>query len=498
MSEKKLSIAELLKDVAVVLLLVALVCLCTIYMLSYQTVGGYAFTRQTMATLSGESVKYQYADYFESSYACPRFVGFAARELGENVGFHCLGGENASVSATLVPFYEKLFGEDGSVVKLTPGAGEALFAELLARDHIYVAYENDLPKSLILALAMQDATVREITGEYIREILIVPELHLYNGVSMMPAGVQIYTEIYTFYAVARDSAGNYYRYATAYVPEAATDVSFNTNYYLTYTTTDSFFFYEYAELLATDTYFDTYDLHGRVSDTTTVLTAAHGTLPPKTLTMSYVSPTQTQRAALLDALRINPNKVTSFTDSSGVSFYYDEGCNAGITPRGLLTYTAHVDGGLSLSSLFEYRAQENTYDAHDYVGAALVLASDLWQAFYAADGHGLEMYISRVDYDGETTTVYFGYTSDGLPVYFEGSADLISFAFSDGRLRAVSCQFLAIDVAHRMPVPSDTLWDLRVAVMENKTRTAYAYAYYLYDGEPSGAMTVGRRTEGAS
>ncbi len=494
MQRKKTNIPELLKSAAVVILLVALICLCASYMLSYQRAGGYAFTKNTMATLSGESVKYQYADHFKPSYASPKFVGFSARELGKNAGFHCLGGENEAVSASLLPFYRELFGENGSAEALSADEGKALFSEALAGDHIYAAYENDLPKSLIYALAAEDATVREISNEYIREILIVPERHLFNGVSTMPAGVQVYTAIHTFYAVARDTNGNYYRYLTDYIPEAPTDVSFNTNYYLTYTTAESYFYYEYACMMETDLYFEPYDFTRKVSDTTAVLTSEHGLLPQKEITLRATYPEADMANALLGALLINPEKVTSFTDSSGVRFYYDEGSNVSVSPNGILEYHAFGEEGLSLSELFEYRTEAELYDARDYVGAALVLVHNLEYAAHP-QGCDYDLYLSRVLYDGNLTTVTFGCASDGLPLYFNGNAELLRLVFGDGMLKEVSYTPRDFSSTHFAASSADMLWDLRVAVTNMRERNEYAYAYYLYNGESAGAELVGRKTE---
>ncbi len=490
MPRKRTTIVELLKTVAVVALLAALVCLCTIYMLSYQAMGGYTFTKYTMTTLSGESMKYQYADYFDASFASPKFVGFSARVHGENIGFHCLGGENDTVASSLVPFYERLFDEEGTVTALTEEEGAQLFSSLLGEDHIYAVYENDLPKSLIYALATEDAAAREISDEYIREIVIVADEYLYSGVSMVPAGVQVYTEIFTFYAVARDSMGNYYRYDTSFVPQVPTDISFNTNYYLTYTTEESYFYYEYADLFEKDAYFGD-GLALFATDTTAVLSATHGKLPHRQLSFSTDAPDKEIVNALLGALLMNPEMVTSFTDGNGVRFYYDEGCNASFSPDGVLEYTAHEEEGLSLSELFEYRTQEERYDARDYVGASLVLLRALEKAAHGEQSAYTPV-LSRVLYDGNTTTVTFGYAVDGLPIYLDGNGEVLSLEFEGGILKRVSYLLRSVSASYFDSSAADMMWDLRIAAENGMSCAEYAYAYFLEEEELSGAVLVGR------
>ena len=228
-----------------------------------------------------------------------------------------------------------------------------LFEEGMTGDFIYLAYENDLPKDLIYSLSLENETAPSSTDEYIREILIVPGAHLYDGISLVPSGVQIYTSVYAFYAVARDSLGNFYCYTTEYVPMEASDVSFNTNYYLAYTTIETHFYCDFAGTYESDLYFIRNGFAEKVTDTTVIVEDVHDVLPGHTVSASPYYPESSVKNALLAALHMNPEKVTSFTDGSGVRFYYDEGRNASISPNGHIEYTAYGEVGLSLAGLFE-------------------------------------------------------------------------------------------------------------------------------------------------
>jgi hypothetical protein len=160
-----------------------------------------------------------------------------------------------------------------------------------------------------------------------------------------------------------------------------------------------------------------------------------------------------------------------------------------------MEYIAHANGGLPLSVLFDYLAHENEYDVSDYVGASLVLARNLESAVFGKNERETALCLSDVFYDGETTTVCFGYAVDGLPVYFEGKHRVLTLKFSAGSLQHAEYDLYAEQFAYRAPQASDMLWNLRVAVEDVRTETEYAYAYYLYDGEYAGVTLVGRKME---
>lgn len=492
MRRMKEPITEYIKTVAVLLLMVMLICLCVIYMLSYQGVGQYAFTKDTMQTLGSESVKYQYADYFKSSYVSPKTILFSAKSQGEDIGFYTLGGEHAQIYASLLPFYEKLFSEQGEMTPLSSEDGEMLFETLRAGDYIYLAYETDLPKTLLYALSTENAMAPVGSEEYIREIMIVPDEYLYDAISLVPMGMQVYTSVHTFYAVARDSLGNYYCYTTDFVPSLPSDVSFNTNYYLTYTTVESYFACEPAANFDSDAYFDRCGFADKITDTTVIIKDVGDVLPKSAVSVSPYYPETDEMNALLGALLINPDQVTSFTDGSGVRFYYDEGRNASISPSGLLEYSAHGAEGLPLSDLFEYPSANEIFDVRDYVGASLLLARSLENA--AGLGGEYSLFLSGLCFDGDTITVTIGYAVDGLPLYFGGSSEILRFEFENGMLKRVVYDLKCIAVSQETDVSIDMVWSLRAAIAESNVKKEYAYGYcFRLDHERVTAELVGRK-----
>ncbi len=487
MKRQRMEPVEFAKTVAVLLLMVMLVCLCAIYMLSFQGTEQSSFTKDTMQTLSGESVKYQYTDYLNMSYVSPKFIGFSAKKQGENIGFYTLGGQYDEIYASLFPFYEQLFTENGEVTSLSAEEGKALFADAMNGDYIYIAYENDLPKSLIYALTAENAMLPAVSGEYLREIIILPERYLYDGISLVPAGTQVFTSVYAFYAIARDSSDNYYLYTTEYVPSSPANVSFNTNYYLTYTTTKGYFPYIFAQELSLDDYFARMDFSERVTDTTIIPTGR----PGKSMLSAETVPIKSAEIdALLAALLMNPEQVTSFTDASGVRIYYDEGRNASLSPSGHLEYTAHGEEGLPLSDLFEYHAVGETYDLRDYMGASLMLARALENATEAQNECSL--FLSEVYSDGKTIKISFGYAIDGLPIYFEGVPSVLTVEFEEGMVKRVACELKTLSVKYFTGDDIDLLWTLREGVLQSSAKREYAYGYPINQSDTATSAVVSR------
>ncbi len=489
--KRKIEPIELLKTVAVLLLMVALVCLCLIYMLSYQTTGQYTFTKDTMQTLGGESVKYQYTDYMKSSYVSPKWIGFSADRYGEDIGFYTLGGENPEVYQSIEPFYEKLFAEEGKMEVLSAEEGESLFLSATEGDHIHIVYETDIPKTLLYAMTAENAMLPAVSGEYLREIIIMPDRYLYDGITHKPLGTNVYTSVYTFYALARDSEGRYYRYTTSFVPSGPDDVSFNTNYYLAYTTADAYFYYRLAKDMTADDFFIRNGFSQKVSDFTMLPRAYKGEIPFGSVSYSPYYPKTPVVNALLAAMLINPEQVTSFTDSDGVRFYYDEGRNVSISPSGHLEYTAHGTEGLPLADLFEYHAVGEVYDLRDYAGAALMLARALENA--AGLKNPCMLYLSGIYSNGNTVTISFGYAADGLPILIYGGSEVLSLEFEEGRLKKIAYDLLPIEVAPSVSVLSDVLWQLRSALLMSEELSEYAYVYAPEkENEKTDAAFVGR------
>lgn len=474
---KKERILETLKDLLVFVLLVSLVCLCTIHMLSYQGQESPDFTKEQMAAISGDTAKHQYIGYFNESYCLPTFIGISYHERGR-FGF-CTEKGLVTANESLILFYEKLFGENGEVEILSAEEGKILFEEALFGDnYIYASYACDLPKTVIGSMVNMDTD--GMTGEYIREIFIIPDEYIGTGdirgpMNLLSSG----SAIYTFAAIARDSAGNYYRYTTDYVPKLPTDISFNQNFCFAYSTLEGAATYDFAALLETDTYLENMEFSEKVTDTTIVFRNGDA-LPLSILDVSVEAVDEDLASAYLQALLINPEKASQYTDENGTRFYFDGGRNVIITSDGTLTYSA-PEGGISMEDMFGAHMRDGDVSVYEYIGAALALAKELEAVKNMSDSAPYSLAFSDIGYDGEVLSVSIGYRAGGLPVYINGTDDILTVAFSRGSICGVTYHLRAIRGAQGEAKVPQMLWTLRSAIADTDHMYGYHYAYVITD-----------------
>lgn len=468
-------IREHLKSIAVGFLLLVLICLCIVYILSFSGVEDFEFSADDMEAVSSESIRYQYLDYWNSSLTSPSFIGFSWKKQGDNIGFYTLGGENAKVYQSILPFFEKLFGSEGETKKLSSEEGEMLFHSLLKGNYIYLSYACDLPVSLIFSMTGETASFGGGSGEYISEILIVPEEYLWKAEIKGLSGEPFETVLYSFYAVARDKAGNYYRYSTEFLPKEPDDIAFHTNFYLTYNKAENRFPYEFAYLWEKDTFMQENGFSEKVADTTVIPLSGTSYPTPIVFAESRIA-SGSDVAPILESFFMNPEKATSYTDDNGTVFYFDEGKNISIAPNGVLRFSSHGAEGISLGTLFGWHTGEEVYDVFDHFGAALIASHKLKQAHSQTN---CDLYISGVYYDGTDLKICFGYAVAGLPLYFNGEKDIMSFTFSADTLHSAEYRFWTVHTTAYTSEAHDFLWTLRSYILTEEEANRYFYGYYF-------------------
>lgn len=477
---------EYIKNAIIGILLLILICLFVIYILAFSGVSAYEFSKDDMEAVSSESVQYQYLDYWDISFASPSFIGFSAKAYGDNIGFYTLGGENADIYAEILPFLDQLLSRNGIVERLEEKKGLEMFHSLLKGDYIYLSYACDLPTSFILAMAKDDAVFDGYMGQYVSEILIVPEHHLWVAEMETASGYPQHRDCYSFYAVARDREGNYYRYSPSLMPTKQKDLTFHTNFYQTYNTSEQAMSYEFACLWKTDGFFEQYGFSEKVSDTT-VISFDHSAYTAPIVFAETRIPNGADMDAVLEAFFMNPEMVSSYIDENGTVFYFDEGRNLSVSSSGKLAYTAPDVGGISLETLFGWHTSGHEYSIFDYLGASLVAGNQMQNAYTKTNCH---RYISDISYDGSTLTISFGYASAGLPLYFNGNASVMSFSFSGGRIREAEYHFWTIHQTANMAGAPDFLWALRSYLLKSEQICDYIYGYHFSKNQTRCGMEI--------
>ncbi|MBE6665212.1 MAG: hypothetical protein E7603_03185 [Ruminococcaceae bacterium] len=469
---KQEKIREFFKSMTLGVLLVALVCLCVIYIVSFSGAKAYAFTKQDMERISKGSLRTEYLSHWDVSFASPAFMGFSSKQNGENIGFYTLGGENAEVYETVFPFFEKLFGIEGYIEAMPSQDGETLFHALLKGDYIYLSYACDLPVSVIVSMTDESAVYEGTSDVYIRELLIVPKDYLRKTALY---GEENRLAIYSFYALARDSRGNYYRCSTDFIPADDGDVSFHTNYYLTYTKAENRVPYEFAHVWKADGFFSENGFSEKVTDTSVIpLTFMASPMifsEPHTLEKKEMH-------TLLEIFSLNPEKASSYKHENGNVFYFDEGKHLCFQPDGIMIYNLYETEPLPLEEIFPWGLAKEDYGTADYLVASFLMLEALTGAHGETD---CDFYLSGIYYDGEILRISFGSSACGLPVSFEGQTDMLTFEFSAGKLQSAKYCFRAVRKTEDTRPAQDFIWTLRTLILKNEECRRYFYGYYVSD-----------------
>ncbi len=459
---KREKIREWIKSITLGILLVALVCLCVVYILSFSGAHAYEFTKDDMEGISQESLRVKYLSYWKASFSAPAFIGFSSKNDGENIGFYTLGGENTEVYQSVFPFFEKLFGKEGYSERMESAEGEALFHALLNGDYIYLSYACDLPLSVIVSMTDENAAYQGTSDVYISELLIAPKELLTHT-----------SQGYSFYALARDSRGNYYRYSTDFSSFEEGDAAFHKNYYLTYTKAENRLPYEFACIWEEDGFLMENGFSRKIKDTSVIPLCALSY--PTVFSEAYVMK-EKETNALLEAFSLNPEKASSYKEDSGNIFYFDKGKHLCFQPDGFMVYNLHHTEPLPLDHIFPWNFAKEDYGTADYLVASFLLLETLTEAHGETE---CDFYISGIRYDGEKLRVNFGYAVSGLPVYFEGQTDAFTLEFSSGVLQSAKYRLRTVKQMPDVGEAQDFLWSLRSLISKNEDCRQYFYGYYV-------------------
>ncbi len=474
--EKKI---EIVKNTAIAALLVALVCLCTIYLFSYQGSATPAFTREAFEALDDESVRYRYQNYLSPAYTRPSFIGLSATALGEPVGF-CRGGTDIEeLYEEITSFFGKLFGTGSRSQILSAAEGESAFLAALAGDYIYLSFPCDLPKSVLLALTEPAAMAGGVSGEYLRELLIVPEEEAVSGVVMLKNGMLAHQTVFGFSALARNADGIWYRFTTSYVPDSLDAVGFHTNLYAAYNTIANAFPFQFACLIREDAFLTANGFSEKVTDTTVIPGSA---IFQPSLVMTRKTRGEDELRALLETLYMKPQKVSVYTDEAGTRYYFDEGETLKISTDGVVEYVASEENGIPLSTILGYPGTGREYGVSDHLGAVLILLNSLDTVRAVRETAGMDVVLCGIVFDGETVTFRFGYTQDNLPVFVNGRTEHVRISVRDGKICEVVCDAAMFGEGENFKRIPDMMLTLRTYLLKDSGRCRALPAYAFESG----------------
>lgn len=399
------NVFEYAKTVLLCLLAVIMVCLSSAYIFGFGNAGSSEFTENDLYRLRLKQSKSPYTDRFSSEYIDPYFVGIRCGEKKRG-----LFSRTEDLYAELSEYLPGLIGAEGNMIRLSEESGRKIMKEIILGDYIYIKYRSELPRSIIYYMTFPDRMAENVSDEYIRELLIYPTgsaIPLYDEDGKT-------VEIYSYAALAKNDAGEYFIYTCETVPASFDDLYINKKRLSSYNIIGGVRFDFAYEL---DDTAPLYEM-ALIADSAQIEKASFDVIPSDDVL----------DATLVGSFSLNYEKAALFVDYDGGKTYFEEGQNIRIGVDGRVTYTVTGDvGGVKMSDLG--CGLESGFSVYDYVGCSLLLLARTNIA--TGDAHHV---ITGVFNSGDNVVVTFGISLGGIPVSMYGTTDLIRFEFSKGKL----------------------------------------------------------------
>ena len=421
----KRNATETIKTIAVCVLLVSLVCLCTVYLFSFERNTAPQFTASMLSSLISRSSKNVYLDEFSPSLVTPYFIGVSID--GEKQGVFT-DTDNSSISTLyeqVAEFFPTLFAK-GSVRALAEDEGRREFASALSGRFIYISYFAELPKSVIYYMTFPQNMSDDVSDEYISELVIFPSGSPTRIVDTDIYGQPITIELFAFSAIGRNDAGEYFLYYSDFVPQNLSDVYFGKSKISSYNMTGAVQF-EFAADIAD--YTDSYVRQTTVITNDLTCAGANISLPLANISDNISS--------AVNAFGLHYEKAARYMDYDSSITFLEEGHNVRVTRGGVLYYNVTgSSGGVMMDSLGV--PGESAYSISDYAFASLKLIKAMEN-----DHGGLKLKLNGIYADGENIVVTLGYSCFNLAVVCDQTTDLFRFEFNSGKLMKAKVTLLS-------------------------------------------------------
>lgn len=427
------SAVEYIKTVLLCVLAVAMVCLTVVYIFGFGNASSPDFTENDLYRLQLKQSKSPYTGRFSEKYIDPYFVGIRCGEKKRG-----LFSGTEKLYAALSEYLPGLIGAEGNMIRLSEENGKSIMRDVILGDYIYIKYRAELPRSIIYYMTFPDRMAENVSDEYIRELLIYPTG---SAIPLLDEDGKT-VDIYSYAALAKNDAGEYFIYTCEGTPSSFDDLYINKKRLSSYDITGGVRF-DFA-----------YELENTASLYETAVIA--DSIPIEKASLDVIPSDDVLDATLVGAFSLNYEKAAVFVDFDGGKTYFEEGQNVRIGVDGKVTYTVTGDvGGVKMSDLG--CGLDSGFSVYDYVGCSLLLLSRTDIAF--GDAYPV---ITGVFRSGDSVAVTFGLSLGGIPVSLYGTTDLIRFEFSHGKL-----------VKADMTLISATLSGDYSTVYQNWVRTVY-------------------------
>lgn len=461
--------AELIKTALVCILLVALICLCAVYLFGFEKTSSPEFTTEELYALRVRSAKYTYAEEFSHSLVSPLFTVISAGGTRRCVFAEDERSSVSSVYSDMSEYLPSLLGESASCRLLEGGEGEKIVADILDGDYIFIRFGCDIPRSVLYYITFPSNIDENVSDEYLRDIFIYPTGPS-ETVEISGQDHRIVTDARAFSAIGVNSHGEYFMYSPGLSVRSSDDTYFSKSELMSYNMTGAVspeFAYETENMRSSGLFEAT-----QIVIPTCLLRCVGFSA------REFSGDTSIGRA--VNAFTLNYEKAARYLGEDGSQMFIEEGQNVLISGGGHLTYTATGSGGATIEDIFYVGGED--YSVCDYVGCSLMLLSRIG----LETGNAVPAIENIVKKDGRVV-VSFGYRVGNVPVVRGGKKEFIRFEYSAGKLVYASVEALYAENSGKYEYVFQK-WDADVYILSSSSPCRLELAYC--PDEASGGKTV--------
>lgn len=476
---KKHTVWETVQTVLIAVLLVALVCLATVYMMLYQSTDTADFTLADYRKLKNEDVKYNYTEYYRKAFVSPAMVAVRADYTGE--AYAVLTSEGiAAMESELLSYYEMFFENADDFYALSDQEGDVLFTDVCEGDYLYIKYHTELPKSMIYQLSDPGKLTHVVSDEELCECFVFASSN-YLPITPKRLGFENVNGYYLC-MLTRDLSGHCYLYRYDHALPIVGRASFNTNFYQAYSRyrdTESFSFLRNTAFWQSYTALSA-PLRG---EQTVPVVGGRLSVPVVRATSAYQNLLSSDvPQTILRMLSMNPDKTVCHRETDGTLTYYEEGRMLKIEPDGTCTFSVtSYDYAAPLSLAGEA-------DALNCLGATAMFLDDLPVFSDILTQAGVSLVLSELTVENDLARVSYGLTYRNLPVIRNGVHGAASFELYDGKITGCTFSFVFLTGTNSQFQFSQNPMEWLALFSDDSTRFDLRVAIVIGDGEESSGV----------
>lgn len=404
-------------NVIIALLLVCMVCLCIIYLFSFEKTNEVELSKDDVTRIRTGNAKLQYTKLFDQKYVLPTYFALCSNGSDDYVLFSNETRMNNLLS-NIKPLFSDLINEETFIIKMVDEDAGVYYRDALSGNGILLEWHDVILSDILYSICFKsDIPNGYYSGIPIKKMFILPS--------------DDSCEIILF-----DSTSNIYIFRNTY------DSNEDNKGLSIYNSIDKsqMTIFDFAMNIKQDNV-----IYKGLSDDTVI---------PREIRYrnieleKYSVDTITLNSNMFESLNIGLAKASIYTEPNGSVIYMHEGKRLYIKNDGTIEYTSDETSGLSL---YDMIGLGQNYELMDYVGACFTFLDSAGFNF----GSGT-VYLKSIGVNGREVNISFGLMYNGVAILY-GDNNAYSFRFINGTL--VNAIFNPIEVMERNDYKKPTLYD---------------------------------------